>query len=222
MSIAEKLVTVAENQQRVFEAGVNSVDKAKIEADCLAAVFNKTIVEIVNDKLTGELPNAWQKNNTVLTKIDLPLITRINYEAFFGCSSLAEVNLPALEIVSASALTPIKATSLYLPSLTTMIDWGWTFSASAFERVYFPKLRNITTGSFQGCYKLNCFILGADTVCTLEDSNVFTSTPIAEGTGYVYVPSALVNSYKTATNWSAIASQIRAVEDYPEVLEGWE
>ena len=45
-------------------------------------------------------------------------------------------------------------------------------------------------------------------------------TVIASGTGYVYVPSALVNSYKSATNWSTYADQIRAIEDYPDITGG--
>lgn len=204
------------------EVITGELDVEQTKEDYLADVHHKVVAEIVNSKMTGELISSWQKNNTALRKIDLPLITKINYSTFSGCSSLEEINLPAVNTISAEALCPVKVTNLYLPSLTTMTDWGWTFSASAFERVYFPKLRNITTGSFQGCYKLNCFILGADTVCTLEDSNVFTGTPIANGTGYVYVPRNLVNSYKVATNWSALASRIRAIEDYPEVLEGWE
>jgi hypothetical protein len=36
------------------------------------------------------------------------------------------------------------------------------------------------------------------------------------------VPKSLVDAYKTAENWSTFANQIRAIEDYPEVLEGWE
>jgi hypothetical protein len=31
---------------------------------------------------------------------------------------------------------------------------------------------------------------------------------------YIYVPSTLVDSYKTASNWSSVASRFRALEDY--------
>jgi hypothetical protein len=43
---------------------------------------------------------------------------------------------------------------------------------------------------------------------------------IEDGTGYIYVPSALVETYKTASNWVTYAAQIRAIEDYPEITEG--
>ena len=41
-----------------------------------------------------------------------------------------------------------------------------------------------------------------------------------KGTGYVYVPASLIETYKTATNWSAFANQFRAIEDYPEICGG--
>ncbi len=50
-------------------------------------------------------------------------------------------------------------------------------------------------------------------VPTLSNSNAFANTPIAQGTGYIYVPDNLVASFKTATNWSTYASQIKGVSE---------
>ena len=57
-------------------------------------------------------------------------------------------------------------------------------------------------------------ILRSETVATLPSTSAFSSTPIASGTGYIYVPRALVDSYKAASNWSTYANQFRALEDY--------
>ena len=56
-------------------------------------------------------------------------------------------------------------------------------------------------------------ILSGPTVCTLETNFVFDNTPIASGTGYIYVSDNLVDTYKAATNWSAYASQIVAISE---------
>jgi hypothetical protein len=61
---------------------------------------------------------------------------------------------------------------------------------------------------------LTTVILRSESLCTLENVSAFNGTPIASGTGCIYVPAALVNSYKTATNWSSFASKFRALEDY--------
>ena len=40
-------------------------------------------------------------------------------------------------------------------------------------------------------------------------------TPIANGNGYIYVPDADVETYKTATNWSTYANQIKGLSELP-------
>lgn len=62
-------------------------------------------------------------------------------------------------------------------------------------------------------------ILNTETVCVLVDKIAFNSTPIANGTGYIYVPDALVNDYKKATNWSVYANQIKPLSEYVESEE---
>lgn len=51
-------------------------------------------------------------------------------------------------------------------------------------------------------------------ICSTDDKNVLRNTPISDGEGYIYVPSALLDSYKTATGWSTYANQFRILEEY--------
>ena len=48
--------------------------------------------------------------------------------------------------------------------------------------------------------------LRSETVCTLSNVNAFNNTPFASGEtgGTVYVPQALIEDYKIATNWSTL------------------
>jgi hypothetical protein len=82
----------------------------------------------------------------------------------------------------------------------------------------FAKVTHIAEFAFAYSYFLETLILRGDTVCTLSATNAFTSTKIASKTGYIYVPRALVDSYKVETNWSGY--QFRAIEDYPEICGG--
>ena len=43
--------------------------------------------------------------------------------------------------------------------------------------------------------------------------SVFYETLIESGTGYIYVPDTLVDSFKSATNWSAYADQIKPISE---------
>ena len=91
---------------------------------------------------------------------------------------------------------------------------------SNLAKIDFDVLGEMKNADFHQCSALTAVIIRSPAVCTMSDSNAFESTPIASGTGYVYVPAALVDSYKAATNWSVYADQIRAIEDYPDICGG--
>ena len=75
----------------------------------------------------------------------------------------------------------------------------------------------VSIGSYAFRYdeELKSLILrNPNAVCTLSNKNAFNNSSILNGTGYIYVPSALIEQYKVATNWSTYASQFRALESY--------
>ena len=74
---------------------------------------------------------------------------------------------------------------------------------------------SISSNAFYNCSALSALILRDSTLSALDNANAFQNTGIANGTGYIYVPSALVDSYKTAANWVAYTNQFKAIEDYP-------
>lgn len=105
-------------------------------------------------------------------------------------------------------------------------DTVTTIGANAFrncsklESVDLGMVTSIAANAFTTCSALVTLILRSDVVCTLANTNAFTGTPMASGTGYVYVPSALIDTYKTATNWATYTEQFRAIEDYTDITGG--
>ena len=97
---------------------------------------------------------------------------------------------------------------------------GSFMGCSNLAKIDFDVLEEMKDADFYQCSALTAVIIRSPAVCTMSDSNAFKLTPIASGTGYVYVPAALVGSYKAATNWSVYADQIRAIEDYPDICGG--
>jgi hypothetical protein len=72
----------------------------------------------------------------------------------------------------------------------------------------------IGQNAFYGCTKLSKLVMPNITkVPSLQSMNALTNVPIRTGTGYVYVPDDLVESFKTATNWSTIADKIKGVSE---------
>ena len=91
---------------------------------------------------------------------------------------------------------------------------------SNLAKIDFDVLEEMKDADFYKCSALTAVIIRSPAVCTMSTSNAFMLTPIASGTGYIYVPAALVDSYKAATNWSVYADQIRAIEAYTDICGG--
>ena len=65
----------------------------------------------------------------------------------------------------------------------------------------------IAANAFANCYALQTLILRKTSVASLANVSAFLNTPMRgynSLTGTVYVPSSLISSYRTATNWSTL------------------
>lgn len=151
-----------------------------------------------SEKLTSLKWSAFARCQS-LVSVDLPNVTWLNYACFDGCTGLTSITLPSLT----------ESASYGLPNCTSL------------ARADLPKLNAVPYGMFEKCTSLTALILRRTDRPTALQENVqaFLSTPIANGTGYVYVPAALIDEYKTATNWAKFADQFRAIEDYPEICD---
>lgn len=77
-------------------------------------------------------------------------------------------------------------------------------------------LKSIDSSCFSNCSALSKLILPqTDKVTTLESSNAFADTLLDKPgvTNGIYVPSALLNEYRKATNWVTLANHIHALND---------
>ena len=83
-------------------------------------------------------------------------------------------------------------------------------------RVDSSSINYIAGAAFQGCNELTAVILRSATLVRLGNANAFTSTAVASGTGFIYVPDELVDDYKEATNWSTYANQIKSISKWGE------
>ena len=142
-----------------------------------------------------------------ITNYNNDRVTHIGQAAFYFCATLESVSFKNAE---------------------TADNYSFRY-CGALKRAEFPKATMIGTGAFEYCYVLTALVLRSETVCSLRHTSAFNNCYHILGTvnkmynpnglkdGFIYVPQALVEQYKTATNWSTYASQIRAIEDYPDI-----
>lgn len=144
-----------------------------------------------------------------ITEYNKPHLTLLRNYAFAYCENLSFVNFPNIKrVTEGSFQNCISLTSVEFKS-AEYIDLRAFYNCVNLTTAKFPKVSSIAaTVAFYGCLKLSSLYLTNSSVCLLSHSNAFSNTAIANKTGYIYVPSSLVASYKTATNWTYYSNQI--------------
>ena len=172
-----------------------------VESD-IDALIDGSMTE-VNSGAASVRNYAFYENRT-LTSANFPNATSVGREVFYYCVKLTSANISSAMTVDVNVFqTCRKLISVDISAAT--------------------KINNF---AFSGCNSLKSVILRSETVCTLVNTNVFTNcyhilgtvnstyNPTGAKDGYIYVPSHLVESYQSATNWSIFSTQFRALEDY--------
>jgi hypothetical protein len=193
------------------DTGITSVDAPNVISIGTYAFNNISNITSIN------APNVTTIGNYAFTapkvaQLNFPLLTSIGTNCFTNCPSIKSVNLPELGAVGASCFGYIGVSRLILPKATSVGNSALTNSKSL-KYIELPKCTAIANYGLRNNSLLETLILRSETMCTLSNY-ALNSTKIANKTGYVYVPSALIESYKVATNWSKMSTQFRALEDY--------
>ena len=202
--------------------------------ELLDAVLDRSITEVSSNVKT--IPIYTFSECSSLTTANFPLVTTIGERAFSECSSLTTANFPLVTTIDGYSFNGCSSlTTVNIPLATSIGNNGF-YGCKSLKTVNFPLVSSVGTQAFYKCSALtmadfssatsfvnyslrstnltSLILRNTETICTLKYTNVFNSTPIESGAGYIYVPSALIEQYKVATNWSTFASQFRALEDY--------
>lgn len=183
---------------------------------------NSGLLAVINDTVEGEFYNAELTKMInhlfsgckLLTKVELPEITEVTEYAFYNCSGLTEARFTkAKYIYNFSFENCTRLRKIVAPNVIRLVNYCFK-NCSALEIVDCAPTTAINNMNFATTTSLAHLVLRTNSVCTLDNASNLSATKIASGAGYIYVPSALVDSYKTATNWSAYAEQFRVLEDY--------
>lgn len=191
-----ELLTLDEMPQEIQSIQTGGGGEVSEELDTLT--ISPTTITSYGTQSSGEIMDYAFYNCFSLTSIDIPNIVAIRSCSFQNCTSLTEVSLP--NVVRMLGNTFRGCDSLSRAELGSILDVSGAFS-----------FRDTA---------LDTLILRGNGVSQLTSTNIFQSTPIEDGTGYIYVPQALIEQYKVATNWVPFAPQFRAIEDYPEICGG--
>lgn len=130
-------------------------------------------------------------------------------ETFGRCSNIKNVNLPECEILAENAFSECTALSdISLPKCTHILNRafnGATQFASTDINLVLPVCEYIGDYAFNWAKKIKTLTLQFDGVCTLGGRYALYNTENLES---IYVPSSLVDVYKSAQYWSSFSTKI--------------
>lgn len=127
---------------------------------------------------------------------------------FYGCTSLKSVKFTAAisqmqnnMFQGCSALETIE-----MPALATSFNGYCGGDCTSLTFADLGNCTQIQANAFKNARSLATLILRRSSVCALQNTSAFSGTPFANGGsgGTIYVPSSLISSYKTASNWSTL------------------
>ena len=148
------------------------------------------------DMFNGNVPDEAFTNDKTITNLKTSVFVNIGRRAFANCDNLIAVDLPEVAHIKVGAF----------------------YNCDLLETVALREIKNIDNVAFGTCTNLKKVIIrGTNAVPKIySDINykIFKGTPISRGTGYIYVPASMVDTYRKDANWSEYASQFRALEDY--------
>lgn len=193
-------------------------------------LITRTLTSYKNDRITevGRYGLAYFGS---LASIELPNVTTVGSQAFRG-SGIKSLLLPKVTTIvgdTCHECASLKYASLPLVKVFTQNDF---YSCASLNCVDISSAQSLLRNIFNSCYTLKTVIIRqVEKVCSLGSTNVFSNCYHILGTvnatynpdglkdGYIYVPDSLIESYKSATNWSTYADQIKPVSEIPQEVK---
>lgn len=218
-------------------AKIKSLQLPNIESYTSGNVYistwgDKDFIEeiILSDKITKLNDYIFYKH-TKLSRIGVRWegVTVVGKSAFSDCAAFsASIVIPNVISLGDSCFESSSIISIVATSVTTIGAYSFRYCDKLRYAVLSDVITSIGNYAFRGCEVMQALVIPATTPPTLG-TNVFMSpnncliyVPDPDGTG------AIVQKYKTATNWSAYASRIFPISqleiDNPELyaeVEGY-
>jgi hypothetical protein len=203
--------------------------KVKTVSEC---AFNDCYVDFSFENVESIGYQAFAEDWAIKT-VDAPKLTSLGEFAFAGAGSITNVSLPSLSSLEKATFSGCESlANVHIPNVTSIGSqaFGTCYSLAALD---LPAVTAISEQAFNGCGSLTRLILRSEVVCALPDIKASASNypfkncyhfagttnsdynPDGHKDGHIYVPSALVATYQTATGWKTLANdRFRALEDF--------
>lgn len=175
-----------------------------------------SLTEVTAEMLEGVTSIREYAFNSMSSLISVALpdsVKIIGLQAFRACENLITVNLGGgITTVGNYAFeycTRLTGAITIPDSVTSIGGYAFSQCSSITSVTIGNGLTSIGSSAFVNCRGLTSIVIQSPTPPTLPNSSVFLNTNDCP----IYVPAESVDAYKTATNWSTLASRIQAIPE---------
>lgn len=184
-------------------------NKTQIAYAAFYSCRNLTSIAIPNS-VTNMGPSTFSYCNSLTSVTFGNSITYINEYDFQDCSGLTEVTIPnSVTNIKGYAFSGCKSlTSITIPNSVTSIGNNAFVGCTSLVNIEIPdNVNTIKDNVFNYCSNLSNIIVKSTTPPTLG-TKVFDNNATGRK---IYVPSASVDAYKAAANWSTYTADIEPI-----------
>ena len=173
--------------------------------------YNVTNASVARADIPDDMPRLIDGTIVEYSTRDLYVIREY---AFYSCESLRTVELPNVVTIGQYAFAHCEKMTRAITNAKTIGTYAFAYCC-LLDHLDLPNLTNVDYKSFYGTNALRCVKIGTQestTVATAKNDPSFVHDYRLK----IYVADALVDAYKTATNWSTHAAQIYAMSEFTE------
>ena len=142
-------------------------------------------------------------NCTNLLTVNIPNLETLCSNCFADCRNLQTVNLPKVNFMQNSTFSNCRqlTTINMFENYTDTIKTYCFYYCTSLQNINIHNSTSIGSNVFGYCSALTDITITKTSVCTLSATNAFANIG---HTVTIHVPSSLIASYQTATNWSTL------------------
>lgn len=145
-------------------------------------------------------------NKYSLVSVNLPNARSVGMYVFYNCKSLVSANMPNVESLGNNTFQKcVVLEEITLPKLEALPAHCFN-GCTSLKIVDLPSVKTMDVQAFSSCTSLKAVLIRNEDAVVPIQTNTFSAW------GKMYVPSVLLEEYKSATNWSSYTRRLFALE----------
>ena len=214
---------IIKDKNATLEELVEAV-KALNPENCVKDFLNGDLISYVNNEITSIRVGCFT-GMPRLEKVRLDNALNILQQSFNDCTRLKHLHLPKVQKITSSNSGFISRTqieNLILPELVSFSDW-YTFYTPDLRRLIAPKCTTIQPHKpfiddtirlldCRLCFEFSQANLEIYVCRSTSTIPKLSNAGLIRNVKEIYVTEKIIESFKTATNWSVYADKIKPIE----------